>query len=97
MDCSSSPLGCARRNRLMLPAFGVLSVWWKTSAFGSVLFSDGSATQYSEITVDHDLDNMLCNHCYVMISLRSTKHVVRHVLSLDEKTCPKSVILLWKW
>ena len=38
MDYLSSPLGCARWSRPMQPAFGVLSVWWKTSASGSVLF-----------------------------------------------------------
>ena len=38
VDLSGSPSGCARRIPLVVVAFGVLSVWWKTSASVSVLF-----------------------------------------------------------
>ena len=38
VDYLSSPLGCARWNHPMYPAFGVLSVWWKMDASGSLLF-----------------------------------------------------------
>ena len=38
VDLSGSPSGCARRTPLAVVAFGVLSVWWKTSAFVSTLF-----------------------------------------------------------
>ena len=38
MDYSSSLLGCARWNCSKYLVFVVLSVWWKASASGSVLF-----------------------------------------------------------
>ena len=38
MDLSGSSSGCARRTSLAVVAFGVLSVWWKTSASVSTLF-----------------------------------------------------------
>ena len=38
VDLSGSPSGCARRTPLAVVAFGVLSVWWKTSASVSTLF-----------------------------------------------------------
>ena len=38
VDLSGSPSGCARRTPLTVVAFGVLSVWWKTSASVSTLF-----------------------------------------------------------
>ena len=38
VDLLGSPSGCARWTPLAVVAFGVLSVWWKTSAFVSVLF-----------------------------------------------------------
>ena len=38
VDLSGSPSGCARRIPLGVVAFGVLSVWWKTSASVSMLF-----------------------------------------------------------
>ena len=38
VDLSGSPSGCAQRIPLVVVAFGVLSVWWKTSAFVSTLF-----------------------------------------------------------
>ena len=38
VDLSGSPSGCARRTPLVVVAFGVLSVWWKTSASVSMLF-----------------------------------------------------------
>ena len=38
VDLSGSPSGCARRIPLVVVAFGVLSVWWKTSASVSTLF-----------------------------------------------------------
>ena len=38
VDLSGSPSGCARRIPLVVVAFGVLSVWRKTSASVSTLF-----------------------------------------------------------
>ena len=38
VDLSGSPSGCARQTPLVVVAFGVLSVWWKTSASVSTLF-----------------------------------------------------------
>ena len=38
VDLSGSPLGCVRRISPVVACFGVLSVWWKTSASVSVLF-----------------------------------------------------------
>ena len=38
VDLSGSPSGCARRTPLAVVAFGVLSVWWKTSTSVSTLF-----------------------------------------------------------
>ena len=38
VDLSGSPSGCARPTPLAVVAFGVLSVWWKTSTSVSVLF-----------------------------------------------------------
>ena len=38
VDLLGSPSGCARRTPLAVVAFGVLSVWWNTSASVSTLF-----------------------------------------------------------
>ena len=38
VDLSGSPSGCARRTPLAIVAFGVLSVWWKTSVSVNTLF-----------------------------------------------------------
>lgn len=62
---------------------------WVLNMFALIYY--WTLLHYSKIIVDRDLDSMrslLCNYCYVMISLWSTKHVVQHGYPLMKKHAP---------